>query len=178
MTPEEGNTMAALQIFVQGEGKREIRLIELPADATVGDLVEAARAQGLLLSRNGGKHEVLAYAEEGETALPSGAKLESVGLGNQGSVHVSHCSRVNVMVHYNGQNRSETFGPGVPMHRVNEWAVGSKGFNLNPVDAAEHVLQLTGTSDRPDEDVHIGSLVGEGGCKVEFDLVAKVRVEG
>jgi hypothetical protein len=40
------------------------------------------------------------------------------------------------------------------------------------------VLQLTGTSDRPDDDVHIGCLVGPSGCKVEFDLVAKVRVEG
>ena len=82
------------------------------------------------------------------------------------------------MVHYNGRNLSESFGPGVPMHRVKEWAVGNKGFNLNPVDAAEHVLQLTGTSDRPDEDVHIGSLVGTTSCGVEFDLVAKVRVEG
>lgn len=70
------------------------------------------------------------------------------------------------------------FGPGVPMHAVKSWAVGKKGFNLTPVDAAEHILQLTGTADRPDEDVHVGSLVGATGCKVEFDLVAKVRVEG
>lgn len=173
--------MAGQQIFVQGEGKREIRVLELPADATVRELVEAAQAQGVA-SQNGGGHgggnAVAVYAEDGDAPLPAGATLEAAGLGNHSSVHLSRCARVSVTVHYNGRDLSETFGPGVPMHRVKEWAVGNKGFNLNPVDAAEHVLQLTGSSDRPDEDVHIGSLVGAAGCKVEFDLVAKVRVEG
>lgn len=173
--------MAGLQLFVQGEGKREIRVLELPAHATVRELIEAAQAQGVA-SLNGGGHggrqAVAVYAEDGDAPLPAGATLEAAGLGNHSSVHLSRCVRVAVTVHYNSRDLSETFGPGVPMHRVKEWAVGNKGFNLTPVDAAEHVLQLTGTSDRPDEDVHIGSLVGAGGCKVEFDLVAKVRVEG
>lgn len=173
--------MAGLQIFVQGEGKREIRVVELSPHATVRDLVEAAQAQGVALQdggAHGGADRVSAYAEDSDAPLPAGATLEGAGLGNHSSVHLSRCRRVAVTVHYNGQDRSETFGPGVPMHRVKEWAVENKGFNLNPVDAAEHVLQLTGTSDRPDDDVHIGSLVGASSCKVEFDLVAKVRVEG
>jgi hypothetical protein len=173
--------MARLQIFVQGDGKREIRMLELPAHATVRELVEAAQAHGVVSQDGDGHgdgHTVAVYTEDGDAALPADATLEAVGLGNHSSVHLSRCTRVAVMVHYNGRNLSESFGPGVPMHRVKEWAVGNKGFNLNPVDAAEHVLQLTGTSDRPDEDVHIGSLVGTTSCGVEFDLVAKVRVEG
>jgi hypothetical protein len=170
--------MATLQIFVQGEGKRDIRVLELPAGATVAELVEAARAQGLVPAHASGKHTALVYAEDGETPLPTDATLESAALDSLRSVHVSRCSRVNVTVHYNGKSRSETFGPGVPMHRVKEWAVGNKGYNLNPIDAAEHVLQLAGSTDRPDEDIHIGSLGAEGSCTVEFDLVAKVRVEG
>lgn len=173
--------MAGIQIFVQGEGKREIRVLELAPGTTVRELAEAALAQGVT-SQNGGGHgggnAVAVYAEDSDTPLPASATLEAAGLGNHSSVHLSRCTRVAVTVHYNGQDRSETFGPGVPMHRVKDWAVGNKGFNLNPVDAAEHVLQHTGGSDRPDEDVHIGSLVGAIGCKVEFDLVAKVRVEG
>lgn len=170
--------MTNLQIFVQGEGKREIRVVELPAQATVGELVKAAQAQGVT-SQNGGQGAGVAiFAEDGDKPLAAGETLESAGLGNHSSVHLSHCARVTVAVQYNGQGQTETFGPGVPMHRIKEWAVGKRGFGLDPVDAAEHVLQLTGTSDRPDEDVHIGSLVGASGCKVEFDLVAKVRVEG
>jgi hypothetical protein len=171
--------MTRLTIFVQGEGKREIRLLELSPNATVEDLVKAALAQGIA-SPEGGREggDIAAYAENGDTPLPTTATLEAVGLGNHGSVHLSRCTRVSVTVHYNGHDHTESFGPGVPVHRVKEWAVGSKGFNLDPVDAAEHVLQLVGTADRPDEDVHIGSLVVTAGCKVAFDLVAKVRVEG
>lgn len=173
--------MAGFKIFVQSEGKREIRVVEVSPNATVRDLVEAAHAQGVALQNgggHGGSNAVDVYTEDSDKRLPTGATLEEAGLGNNSSVHLSRCTRVTVTVQYNGQDRSEKFGPGVPMHRVKEWAVGKKGFNLNPVDAAEHVLQLTGTSDRPDEDVHIGSLVVASGCKVEFDLVAKVRVEG
>lgn len=170
--------MAGLQIFVQAEGKRDIRVLELPASATVRELVEAAHAQGVEPSRISSNHGVSVYTEDGDTPLPIGATLEAAGLGNQSSVHLSRCKKVAVTVHHNGKDRSESFGPGVPMHRVKEWAVGKKGFDLTPVDAAEHVLQITGTSDRPDEDVHIGSLVGATGCGVEFDLVPKVRVEG
>jgi hypothetical protein len=118
------------------------------------------------------------FAEDADAPLSPDATLEAAGIGNQSSVHLSRCKQVVVRVHYNGKDRSKPFGPGVPMHRVKEWAVGNKGFDLAPVDAAEHVLQLAGSSDRPDEDVHIGSLVGATGCGVEFDLVAKVRVEG
>ena len=173
--------MASLQIFVQGEGKREIRVLELPPHSTVHELAKAAQSHGLApfsVSDKEAGDTVAVYAEGGDAALPAGATLEAVGVGNHSSVHLSRCTRVSVTVHYNGRNVSETFGPGVPMRRVKEWAVGKNGFDLNPVDAAEHALQLTGTSDRPDEDVHIGSLVGTSGCQVEFDLVAKVRVEG
>lgn len=170
--------MAKLQIFVQGEGKREIRVVELPAQATVRELIEAAQAQGVTSQNGGNGAGVAVFAEEGDVPLAAGDTLESAGLGNDSSVHLSRCNRVTVMVHYNGQGRADSFGPGVPMHRIKEWAVGKKGFGLDPVDAGEHVLQVTGSSDRPDEDVHIGSLVGASGCKVEFDLVAKVRVEG
>lgn len=170
--------MAGLQIFVQGEGAREIRVLELPAHATVRELVEAAREQDVAASRNGDDHAVAVYGEDGDAPLPPDATLEAAGLSNHSSVHLSRCKTVTVTVHYNGQRRSESFGPGVPMHRVKGWAVSTKGFGLDPVDAAEHVLQLAGTSDRPDEDVHIGSVVGATGCGVEFDLVAKVRVEG
>ena len=170
--------MANLQIFVQGEGKRDIRVVELPAQATVRELVEAAQAQGVTPQKSAHTHDVVVFVENGHKPLALDATLESLGIGNHGSVHLSRCAHVTVTVHYNGKETTDTFGPGVPMHRIKEWAVGKKGFGLDPVDAGEHVLQLTGTSDRPDEDVHIGSLVGASGCEVQFDLVAKVRVEG
>ena len=45
-------------------------------------------------------------------------------------------------------------------------------------DAVEHVLQISGSASRPDEDVHLGTLTRAPVCSVSFDLVPKRRVEG
>lgn len=169
--------MDGLQLFVQSEGAREIRVVELPATATVRELVELAHADGVARPDHVDGHAAV-YVEGRDTPLPLDATLAAAGLGNDSSVHVSRCTTVRVSVHYNGGEVARAFGPGEPMHRVKAWAVGDQGFKLTAVDAAEHVLQLSGTTDRPDDDVHIGALVGATGCTVAFDLVPKVRVEG
>jgi hypothetical protein len=62
------------------------------------------------------------------------------------------------------------------VHRVKQWAVHE--FGLSKVDATEHVLQLCGSTTRPDEDTHLGALVQYPECRLCFDLVPKQRVEG
>jgi hypothetical protein len=167
--------MARIQVFIQGEGVREIRVLDLPADATVRDLVAAAAADGFAAAGDG---KVEAFVEDTDDALAPGMTLAAAGIGNQSSVHVHRCKRVAITVHFNGEKNSQAFGPGATVHRVKQWAVGKKAFDLTPVDAAEHVLQVTGGTERPDEDVHIGTLVATPSCALAFDLVAKVRVEG
>lgn len=167
--------MAGIQVFIQGEGVHDIRVLELPADATVRDLVAAAVARGFLTAGDG---KAAVFIEDADDALSPGATLAAAGINHQGSVHVHRCKKVVVTVHFNGAQKSHAFGPGATVHRVKQWAVGKKGFDLAPVDAAEHVLQATGGTERPDEDVHIGVLVHAPNCALEFDLVAKVRVEG
>lgn len=166
--------MAGIQVFIQGEGVREIHVLELPRNATVRELLTAAAAHGYSVATDGGS---AVFVEDGEEALAPDARLDEAGVGNQGSVHVHRCKRVGVTVYFNA-SKSRAFTPGTTLHRVKQWAVGEQGFDLSPVDAAEHVLQLKGTTDRPDEDVHIGTLVSVPSCALEFDLVPKVRVEG
>lgn len=167
--------MAGIQVFVQGEGVREIRVVELPADATVRDLVRAIAAHGYAVAGDG---KAAVFVEDADDALAPTTTLAAAGIGHQGSVHVHRCGRLAVTVHFNGEAKSQAFGPGATLHRVKQWAVGKKGFELAPVDAAEHVLQVTGGTERPDEDVHVGTLVQAPNCALAFDLVAKVRVEG
>lgn len=170
--------MSGMQIFLQVEGVRDIRVLELPPSATVRDLLKAAAEQGLAVAGGEAAEAPAVYTEDAENPLAPGATLEAAGLRHGASVHVSRCRKVRVTVHFNGKERSESFGPGAPIHRVKRWAVGKKGFELSDRDAADHVLQITGTPDRPDEDVHIGTLVQGRRCAVEFDLVPKKRVEG
>src|SRR4051794_18304571 len=113
-TSEEVQKMAQLQIFIQCQGKREIRVLDFPPDATVRELVEAARgANGVMKTENGGAksadHTVAVFTEHSDKPLPLDATLEAAGLGNKSSVHLSDCSRVTVTVHYNGKDRTEMF---------------------------------------------------------------------
>jgi hypothetical protein len=167
--------MADIQLFIQGEGVREIRVLAISANATVRDLVAAVAALGFQAADDG---KAMIFAEDTDDALPPGITLAAAGIHDQGSVHVHRCKKVAITVHFNGVEKSQTFAPGATLHRVKQWAVGKKAFDLAPVDAAEHVLQVTGGTERPDEDVHVGALVHSPNCALAFDLVAKVRVEG
>lgn len=61
--------------------------------------------------------------------------------------------------------------------RVRNWAAEKK-FGMSPEEAGEHLLQLSGTQERPTPGTHIGALVTHGACMLAFDLVADERVHG
>lgn len=168
--------METIQVFMQGEGVREIRLIEVPAGACMRDVLAIAAAHGFPAAADG--TTAVIFAEDSEDVLSLDATLEASGIGHHGSMHVHRCTKIDTTVYFNGGSRVRSFAPGATIGRVKHWAVGKDVFNFTPVDAAEHVLQITGTQDRPDEDVHVGTLVHVPHCVLAFDLVAKVRVEG
>lgn len=161
------------EVFLQGVGVHDITLLRIPQSGRVADILAAGRAAGLAVP-----DDVSVYIEDEDVALSLESLLSTTAIRHRCRVHVSRCRRVDVSVTFNGRQISEAFPPAATMKRVKRWAVGSKGFNMSEVDAAEHVLQLSGSSERPDEDIHIGTLVTSGQCVVSFDLVPKVRVEG
>jgi hypothetical protein len=58
---------------------------------------------------------------------------------------------------------------------VKAWAV--REFHLDHKDAAEHVLQLCESAERPSGDTPLHTLL-HGGCALCFNLVPEKRVEG
>ncbi|MCC6630138.1 MAG: hypothetical protein IT340_22385 [Chloroflexi bacterium] len=164
-----------IELFLQGEGIRDIALMRVPRDGTARDIIEAARALGLSAPSGA---ETLLLVEDSEEPLALDAPLEAAGIAHRGRVHVHRCRRVAVTVNFNADQNMESFPPSTTMARVKRWAVGKHGFGLSEIDAAEHLLQVCGSTDRPDEDVHIGALVTAPACGLCFDLVAKQRVEG
>jgi hypothetical protein len=163
-----------IELFLQGQGIPQITLVRVPRDGTVQDILAAAAAHGF--AADGEAPTVL--LEEAEEPLAPDATLEQAGVTHRGRVHVHRCRRVGVTVNFNADQKAEGFPPSATVGRVRKWAVGKHGFDLKGVDATEHLLQLCGSSDRPDEDVHIGALVTAPACGLCFDLVAKQRVEG
>ena len=167
--------MAETELFVQGEGMRDIALVRVPEGGTVRDVVEAARVHGLR-AEDGEAPNVTVENDDAELDLD--ASLSAAGIAERGRVHVHRCKRVAVSVNFNAGQKTDDFPPSTTVKRLKKWAEGKKGFDLSEADAADHLLQVCGSAERPDEDTHIGSLVEVPDCSLCFDLVPKSRVEG
>lgn len=165
--------VADIEIFLQGVGIPQVSIIMVPEDGTVRDIVGAAKTQGL---RVDGVGDLLVFLEDHDEPLALDARLDTADIRAYRRVHVHTCRKVEVTVNYDKDQKSRPFSPARTVGAVEEWA--EHEFKLEDADAVEFALQLYGTSERPTENTHIGSLLTSGSCALCFDLVAKQRVEG
>jgi hypothetical protein len=164
--------MKTIQLFLQFEGHRGIELVQIDPNATVRELLDAAGRFGLGEDRKAG---ALVFVHEGDDPLDLDAALIAVGIRDKHRVHVHRCKKIEVTLHFNEVTEKHHFPPSVTIDKVKREFV--KKIHMAAVDATEHVLQLCGGTDRPEPDVHIGSLV-HGCCSLCFDLVPIKRIEG
>ncbi len=164
-----------IELFIQGEGIPKIALVKVHPEYTVADLIKVAREHSLSVPEGS---EVFVLLENTDAPLLLDAKIDEVGLAPRSRVHIHRCRRVEVTVNFNADQLKGFFPPSATLAWVKKWAVGKDGFGMADVDATEHLLQMCGSTDRPDEDVHIGTLVKLSNGTLCFDLAPKQRVEG
>ena len=164
--------MPTVQLFLQFEGHPRVELVQLDEDATVADLIEAARKAGLPDDR---KEGACVFAHDAEHPLDPTLTLNADGVRDKHRVHIHRCKKVEVTLHFNERTEKLTFPPAATVDKVKKEFV--KNLHMSKVDASEHVLQLCGSTERPDPDTHIGALVC-GCCTLCFDLVPIKRIEG
>ena len=169
------DTETHIELFIQGEGIPKITLVKVHPKYTVADIIKMACEHGLSTPEGS---EVFVFVENTDVPLDLDAKIDKVGLTPRIRVHIHRCRRVEVTVNYNEKQLKGFFSPSATIDRVKKWAVGKDGVDMSSVDATEHLLQVCHSNDRPDEDVHIGTLVKVSDGAICFDLVAKQRVEG
>lgn len=161
-----------IHLFLQFEGSRRIELVEIDADAPVQEVLAAA-------SRVGQSKEFAAgaavFGQQCDDPLDPVATLTAAGIGDKHRVHVHRCRRIEVTLHFSGLTHKLQLPPSATVERVKKLFV--EKIHMSPVDATEHVLQLCGSTDRPEPDIHIGALVS-GTCSLCFDLVPIKRIEG
>lgn len=165
--------MKNTEILLQGEHIPDIQVVELGRGKGVKDVL-AATAKHRGCEVEGDFH---VFTEDSDEPLAEGDKLPARDDGQPVRLHVHRCRRIEVAVTFNGVTKEHSFGPGTPIAAVKKWAAIA-AFGMDPGDAAEHVLQLAGTTDRPEPDTHIGTLVTCPDCRLAFDLVPLKRVEG
>jgi hypothetical protein len=163
--------MSTLKLFLQFEGHRPVELIQVPDDAHPGAVLAAAAALGANV-----EDAFVFGGDNDDNTLNSKKSLVRQGVANKSRVHVHRCKKIRAFLNYADEDpRHHDFSPSTTVDEVKEWYVDK--LKMSPVDATEHVLQITDTTDRPDPDVQIGALVS-GRCDVNFTLVPIKRVEG
>ena len=102
--------------------------------------------------------------------------LHAAGVHPHDHVHCHRCRQIAVDVNFGGQTKHRRFSPATTVAVVTEWA--RKKFRLDPVAAAEYVLQSCQSTERPRQDKHLGELVAAPKCAICFDLVKEVTPQG
>nr|WP_298681674.1 hypothetical protein [uncultured Dongia sp.] len=158
-------------VFVNIHGKDGLSEVELPEAANHEHLFTVLAKLGVEVDQ-----ETFIFIDEEEEPLDrtKPGPLPSIKRGSH--IHVSKCRKVQATVHYLEKTKDHTFAPGARVKKVKAWAVDK--FKLDQHDAAEHVLQLCGSTDRPPTDTRLNKLTQPGICTVCFDLVPEKRVEG
>lgn len=167
--------MKKIEIFLQGEGLKDIHLVQVSPEGTMDDVLSEAKRLGAPAEGSLG-----AFLEDSEGVHPHDASIESAGIHHRSRVHCHRCRKVDVTVHFKEHTLTRASPPSMTVEKVKDWVDRElkKGERMKDIDAAEHALQLCGATDRPSEDTHIGTLVSYPDCRLCFDLVPKIRVEG
>jgi hypothetical protein len=174
----EGFFVNQIDIFIQGEGLNDILVATSALHHTAGSaLVEIISGTG--------RNDLLLFVEDHACPISPDTLIEELlPLGAESGtsicslrLHLSCCHHIDVSVRFNGETATRRFSPSATIARVHHWAA-RRAFGMTPRDAAEHVLEVQGSTKRPDRDIHIGTLAAKDSCGVAFDLVPRKRVEG
>lgn len=155
------------QVFIQSEFLDDIAVVVVEHSISPAELREALLKHLPVVTET-----VNIYLEDNddENALDLLKEIED-GL----RVHLHRQKGLDVSVRYAGRDARRTFRPSATVSRVKKWAAHELG--ISPSDAAELMLQVAGTDNRPDADTHIGAIKYEGKV-LTFDLVPSPRVNG
>lgn len=163
--------MKTIDIFYQGEGLSEIGHTELKENQTFGDLKDFLKVTHEL------SEDVFLFLEEDEEPVEGTVELGAHASNSGLKVHFHSHRKIEVCVYFNRETVDRSFPPSTTVARVKRWAAERK-FEMSEDEASEHVLQLSGTHERPSSSTHIGALVECHDNKIKFDLVPDERVNG
>jgi hypothetical protein len=167
-----------IRVYVQSEYLSDVQLVEVDDAATLHDLKCAALE---LLPAGTDVSELTLSVEDDqdddeEADRPEVTHVRDLKKGHGIRVHLHRCKHVEVYVRFANETVHRKFRPATTVGRVRNWA--GRKLGMDPGDIAEHVLQVAGTTEQPDVDVHIGTLARCPQCSVTFDLVPAHRING
>lgn len=157
-------------IFIQSHHQPGVIESTLKEAATLGDLHDALAVADVAIDPD----TFIFIGESGEH-LHGKRHHQLPGIKHGARIHVTRCKRIKTTVHFLDKTEELEFPPGARVRAVKAQIVHTLG--ITPQDAADHVLQICDSVERPASDTPLHELAKEG-CAVCFDLVPEIRVEG
>jgi hypothetical protein len=162
--------MSECVLFVQAQGDSRVVEVVVPEKVSESALLARLKEIGML-----GAPDLLVFVDEAEDQVRGESDRPIEGVRDGARVHITSCRRIRVTVHYLEKTVERDFAPGTRVRNVKAWAV--REFHLDHKDAAEHVLQICESAERPSGDTPLHTLL-HGVCVLCFNLVPEKRVEG
>lgn len=162
------------EIFLQSEGHTGTKVVEVEVTATVRDLMNGARAQGLTLHE-----DLILFIEdtEAEHLVSEVAErlLSELLIAHGSKVHLHRSRRIPVTVRFDAESINHPFRPSTTVQHIKHWA--AKEFKLDASVEVDHGLKVCGQTVFLVENTHIGSLAQKD-CEVCLVLAPKRPVHG
>ncbi len=163
--------MKTIDLFYQGEGVQEIEHLEICEDATFSIVREQ------LKEKHNISDDTLLFLEDQDEPIDDSVCINSCSRSGTLKFHFHRQSKIKVAINFNSETIERHFPPSTTIARLKHWAAERK-FAMTEEEASEHVLQISGTHERPSPAVHIGSLVECNHSSLSFDLVPDERING
>jgi len=160
-----------IELLVEGEGLVEVETIRVPEGSAAREIVIAVAAKGHFAAE-----EAFLFVEDSDEPIDPVLVLDKSMAGRVHHVHRAH--RIDVRVFYQGRHIDRRFGPSTRVERVLDWAVGDRGFAIDPIIAPEMELALHGQTTALPKNAHIGRYVQHPHCELAFDLIRGIVPNG
>jgi hypothetical protein len=170
MQPTE-NVQVGVEVMVEGEGLSEVEIVRLPEGSLAKEIVVA------VATRSGfPAEEAILFVEDCEDPVDLALIIEGNLMDRVHHVH--RVRKIEVGVFYQGRRIQERFAPSARVQRVLDWAIGSKGFKIDPTIAPEMELALHGQTTALPKNAHIGRYVRHPHHELAFDLIRGIVPNG
>ncbi len=158
-------------VFIAVQGHDHLVEVDLPENASIESVHATLKAAGVEIDE-----EFILFHDEDDELIEWRGNKRPPHIKHGAKLHLTRCRKIDVTIHYLEHTKHHRFAPGARVRRVKAGAV--EHFKLAERDAAEHVLQICGGTDRPPTDTPLHKLAKRGHCELCFDLVPDIRVEG
>jgi hypothetical protein len=129
--------MNKIQVYVHGENSRDPKLIEVPENATVSDIINAYQAT---FPNAGNQEEIEIFLEDKEEPIHRDHSGDKTGIKKKDHFHCHRCKKIAVTIFYNGEDKQVHFSPSITAKVILKKAVHT--FNINESDAGDYLLKL------------------------------------